>query len=274
MDLRRILTALLMASVLAAGITFFFFRRVRMSNAQRKVTRVVAAASDLSPGITLSAKDLALVDWPLDMSLAGSFSKIEDVVGRPLLYPMGAKEPILGRDLAAEGSGIGLASKIPAGMRATAVKSNEIVGVAGFLFPGSRVDVLATYNQTGNMGPVTQTILQDVEVLAAGQTIEPDPQGKPVAVDVVTLLLNPEDSQKLTLASSQATVQFVLRSGVDQKDVAVHSTRLDQLLASERPPAPVLPPAPSKKVSKPAPPAPPTYALEVIQGTQRSVQRF
>jgi len=262
-----------MASVLAAGITFFFFRRVRMSNAQRKVTRVVAAASDLSPGITLSAKDLALVDWPLDMTLAGSFSKMEDVVGRPLLYPMGAREPILSRDLAAEGSGIGLASKIPPGMRATAVKSNEIVGVAGFLFPGSRVDVLATYNQTGNMGPVTQTILQDVEVLTAGQTIEPDPQGKPVTVDVVTLLLNPEDSQKLTLASAQGTVQFVLRSGVDQKDVAVHSTRMDQLLASERPPAPP-PPAPLKKASKPASPAPPTYALEMIQGTQRSVQRF
>jgi pilus assembly protein CpaB len=187
---------------------------------------------------------------------------------------MGAKEPILKRDLAAEGSGIGLASKIPPGMRATAVKSNEIVGVAGFLFPGSRVDVLATYAQSGNSQPLTETILQDVEVLTAGQTTEPDPQGKPETVNVVTLLLSPEDSQKLTLASAQGTVQFVLRSGVDQKNVAVHATRLDQLLASERPPEPP-PVATSKKVSRPAPPPPPrAYAMEVIQGTQRSVQKF
>src|ERR1700730_15556620 len=184
-----------MASVLAGVITYFFFRRVRISNSQRRVTQLVAASSDLSPGVNLAAKDLMLVEWPSDMPLTGSFSKIEDVAGRPLLYPMGARQPILKRDLAAEGSGIGLASKIPMGMRATAVRSNEIVGVAGFLFPGSRVDVLATYSQTGNMGPVTQTILQDVEVLTAGQTIEPDPQGKPETVNVVTLLLNPEDSQ-------------------------------------------------------------------------------
>jgi pilus assembly protein CpaB len=268
-----VLVALLMASVLAGGVTYFFFRRVRLSNAQRRVTQVVAASSDLTPGVTLSAKDLTLVDWPLDMQLPSSFTKTEDVVGRPLLYPMEAREPILKRDLAAEGSGIGLASKIPLGMRATAVRSNEIVGVAGFLFPGSRVDVLATYTQTGNLGPLTQTILQDVEVLTAGQTTEPDPQGKPETVNVVTLLLNPEDSQKLTLASAQGTVQFVLRSGVDQKDVAVHATRLDQLLASERPPAPP-PETTTKKSFKPASPPPPAYAMEVIQGTERSVQKF
>lgn len=264
-----------MASVLAAGVTYIFVRRVRSSNADRKVTRIVAAASDLTPGITLSAKDLTIAEWPLDMQLTGSFSRMEDVVGRPLLYPMGAKEPILQRDLAAEGSGIGLASKIPPGMRATAVKSNEIVGVAGFLFPGSRVDVLATYAQSGSSPqPLTETILQDVEVLTAGQTTEPDPQGKPETVNVVTLLLSPEDSQKLTLASAQGTVQFVLRSGVDQKNVAVRATRLDQLLASERPPEPP-PVVPSKKIFKPAPhPAPPSYAMEVIQGTQRSVQKF
>jgi pilus assembly protein CpaB len=264
---------LLTASLLAAVVTYIFVRRVRSSNADRKVTRIVAAASDLSPGITLSAKDLVLAEWPLEMQLTGSFSRVEDVVGRPLLYPMGAKEPILKRDLAAEGSGIGLASKIPPGMRATAVKSNEIVGVAGFLFPGSRVDVLATYAQSGITQPLTETILQDVEVLTAGQTTEPDPQGKPETVNVVTLLLSPEDSQKLTLASAQGTVQFVLRSGVDQKNVAVRATRMDQLLASERPPEP--PPVASKKVFKPAPPPPPrAYAMEVIQGTQRSVQKF
>lgn len=262
-----------MATVLAGIVTYIFFRRVKSSSNDRKVIQVVAAASDLTPGVTLSDKDVTLIEWPLDMQLTGSFTKKEEVVGRPLLYPMSAKQPILKTYLAAEGSGIGLAAKIPLGMRATAVKSNEVVGVAGFLFPGSRVDVLATYPQSGTSQPLTETILQDAEVLTAGQTTEPDPQGKPETVNVVTLLLTPEDSQKLTLATAQGTVQFVLRSGVDQKDVAVHPTRLDQLLGTEHPPAPE--PVLGRKISKPAlPPPPRAYAMEVIQGTQRSVQKF
>ena len=102
------------------------------------------------------------------------------MVGKPLLYPVVANEPILKRDLGVEGSGIGISGKIPTGMRATAVRSNEIVGVAGFLYPGSRVDVMVTYTPPGGggSGPVTQTVLQNVEVLTAGQTIEPDPAGQ------------------------------------------------------------------------------------------------
>ena len=89
------------------------------------------------------------MDWPTNLPLAGSFDKVEDVVGKPLLYPLVAREPVLKRDLGVEGSGIGISGKIPTGMRATAVKSNEIVGVAGFLYPGSRVDVMVTYTPPG-----------------------------------------------------------------------------------------------------------------------------
>jgi len=197
------------------------------------------------------------------------------VVGRPLIYPLGAGEPVLERDLAVAGSGIGLSVKVPPGMRATAVRSNEIVGVAGFLFPGSHVDVLATVTLPGAPGAVTQTVLQDVEVLAAGQTIEPDPQGKPQTVSVVTLLLNPEDSQKLLLASGQGTIQFVLRNGTDQKKVEVRPTRLDELGPSAKA-APLTPHPVKKAASKaPPPPKPPeVYVLEVIRGNERSVQKF
>lgn len=107
---------------LRSGRRYHLLLLSRYAHQQRAVSQVVAASSDLSPGVTLAAKDLMLVDWPTEMALAGSFSKIEDVAGRPLLYPMGVREPILKRDLAAEGSGIGLASKIPTGMRATAVR--------------------------------------------------------------------------------------------------------------------------------------------------------
>ena len=247
------------------------FQRIRASLGLRQVTQIVAAAKELPQGVALSAKDLVLVDWPADRPLTGSFSKIEAVLGHPLLHSLGATEPVLQRDLAVEGSGIGLATKIPLGMRATAVRSNEIVGVAGFLYPGSRVDVMATYNLPGSSGSLTQTVLQDVEVLAAGQTIEPDPQGKPEQVNVVTLLLSPQDSQKLQLASTQGTIQFVLRNGTDKETPKLNPTRVGELVSSGQPPAP---PA-AKKTFRPARvPAQPTYVLEVIQGTQRTVHKF
>jgi pilus assembly protein CpaB len=242
---------------------------------RRKVNQIVAAAQDLGLGTTLTAKDVTLIEWPSDVPLAGSFSDEKAVIGRPVIYSMGAREPILERDLAVAGSGIGLSTKIPPGMRATAVRSNEIVGVAGFLYPGSHVDILATYNPQGGSGAITQTVLQDVEVLTAGQAIEPDPQGKPQTVNVVTLLLSPEDSQRLLLTSSQGTIQFVLRSGADQKKVEISPTRQDQLAGAVRPPAPSGPP--SKRVAKieaPPPKAPTVYSLEVIQGSQRTVHKF
>jgi pilus assembly protein CpaB len=263
-----------MAAVLAAAATFLVFRRLRAGLAQHAVTQVVASANDLPAGVALSAKDVVLIDWPSDVPLAGSSNKVEAVIGHPLLRSMGPKEPILLRDLGVEGSGVGLSTKIPPGMRATAIRSNEIVGVAGFLYPGSHVDVLATYNlpgAAGANGAITQTVLQDVEVLTAGQTIEPDPQGKPQQVNVVTLLLSPEDSQKLQLASTQGSIQFVLRNGTDKTNVDLHPTHVDQLIASAKPPVTVV----SKKTGKRvAPPSRPIYVLEVIQGTQHTVHKF
>jgi len=162
--------AFLMAAILATGFTWFVARRMRAST-QRPMIQIVAAANDLPAGVALSPNDITAVDWPSDVPLPGSFTKKEDVLGHPLVHSLGAKEPIVKRDLGLEGSGIGLSTKIPPGMRATAIRSNEIVGVAGFLYPGSHVDVLCTITLPNNAGTVTQTVLQDVEVLTAGQTI-------------------------------------------------------------------------------------------------------
>jgi len=256
---------------LAGIVTYFFNKRLRLSRSQHATTQIVAAVNNLPPGATLTTKDVTTEDWPSNVPLAGSFEKVDDVVGKPLLFPLVANEPILKRDLGLEGSGIGISGRIPTGMRATAVRSNEIVGVAGFLYPGSRVDVLVTYTPPGtSSGPLTQTVLQNVEVLTAGQTIQPDPQGKPQTVNVVTLLVSPDDSQRLQLAGSQGTIQFVLRSGVDQKNVDLRPTRLDQLAGLEKPAA-----APAtKRVAKRVEPSRPVYVLEVIQGTKRSTEKF
>jgi len=269
-----LLTAFLVAGVLAGGITFLFYRRMSANTQQRKAVQIIAAATDLPVGVTLSQKDVMLLDWYSDALPSGAFTKTDAVVGHPLLYPLAAKEPVLQRDLGVEGAGIGLAGKIPEGMRAVAIRSNEIIGVAGFLYPGSKVDLLMTFTPPGGTVPVTETVLQNVEVLTAGQTIEPDPQGKPQSVNVVTLLLGPEDSQKLQLASAQGNIQFVLRSGADQKSPELRPTRLDELVVGSKPAPPVVAAPGVKHAPRKASPAAPIIMLEVIQGTQRSIQKF
>jgi pilus assembly protein CpaB len=269
--------AFLLAVVLAGGATYLLYKRLRGSAAQTQVTQVVAAAKDLPPGVALTPDDLSLVDWPANVPLPGSFNKKEAVVGRPLIYGLGAKEPVLDRDLAVPGSGIGLSVKIPPGMRATAVRSNEIVGVAGFLYPGSHVDVLVTYNPPGGFGPLTQTVLQDVEVVTAGQRIEPDPQGKPQTVNVVTLLLSPEDSQKMLLSGAQGQIQFVLRNGADTKKLEdLRPTTLAELLTGVK--APVAAAGHGGRARKARPPKierrPDVYVVEVIKGEKRTEEKF
>ena len=217
---------------------FLFYRRLNHNpQVHGSTIQVVVAARDLPVGVTLSLKDVTVLDWFSDTLPAGAFSKPEAILGRPLLYPLVAETAGAGSgDLGVEGAGVGLAGKIPEGMRATAVKSNEISGVAGFLYPGSHVDMLVTFTPSGGSVPMTETVLQNVQVLTAGQTIEPDPEGRPHTVNVVTVLVTPEDSQKLQLAGAQGNIQFVLRSGADQKQAEILPTRLDQLFPSDKPP--------------------------------------
>ena len=251
------------------------YNRLRKSAAHPQMIQIISATKDLPAGVALGADDVALIDWPATVPLTGSFNKTEQVVGRPLIYPLIAKEPVLERDLATPGSGIGLSVKIPAGMRGTSVRVNEVVGVAGFLYPGSHVDVLATFNVPGNPDPITETLLQDVEVLTAGERTEPDPQGKPQTVPVVTLLLNPEDSQKLLMASTQSTIQLVLRNGADQGKATVPPTRLNQLVGLAKPAEPSGS-AHREAVAKPKATAPPPqfFVVEVIQGQNRTTEKF
>ncbi len=170
--------------------------------------------------------------------------------------------------LAAPGSGIGLTTKIPEGMRATSVKSDEIVGVAGFLFPGSHVDVLVTFRSDRFPTPATQIVLQDVEVLTVGQKLQPDPQGKPETVNVVTLLLTPEDSQKLVLASSQGGIQFVLRNGADHTRIDAMPVQIAQLSGAASPmPAAAVTPRPHLPMREP-------YVVETILGDKHSTKSF
>jgi pilus assembly protein CpaB len=274
MNSKRIALAIALAVAIAGVVSYAFYARVRSQRAEGgRIIKVVAATKPLSAGSPISADSVALIDWPANMPLAGAFSKPEDVIGRSVIYPIGEHQPILDYDVALAGSGIGLTVKIPEGMRAVSVRSNDVVGVAGFLYPGSHVDVLVTYKIENSTAPLTQTqtILPNVEVLVAGQKIEPDPMGKPETVNVVTLLLKPEDGEKLVLASTQGAIQFVLRNGADQKSPETRPVDMADLMTGVRKPV-----VGKKSVVK-GPSrvkAAVFHEVETISGGKKSVDKF
>lgn len=225
MNARRLLLALFVALSVSAVFTYIVGKKVLNKN--KKTNKYVVANKPLDAGEMLKPASLEMVDWPESVPLPGGFQKAEALNGRIVLYPLAKGEPIIERQLAAPGSGAGLGAKIPEGMRAISLKSDDVVGVAGFLLPGTHVDVLETDRAVGASGrPDTTTVLQDVEVLAAGQQMEPDPEGKPSRVPVVTLLLKPADAEKVVQASAVASIHFVLRNGSDRTHFA--DTSLDE----------------------------------------------
>jgi pilus assembly protein CpaB len=276
MEPRRIVLAVLVALLFSLGATFLVYRGiVSQRAAQPQTQKIVAASKALEAGASLSAENLTIVDWPLNIPLTGAFNKMEDVAGKTLIYPLIENQPVFARYLAAAGSGVGLTAKIPEGMRATSVRSNEVTGVAGFLYPGSRVDVLVTYKGDSDPSPMTHTILQDVEVLTAGQRIEPDPQGKPETVNVVTLLLSPQDSEKIVLAAQQGSIQFVLRNGADKTKVTTVPVQMSQLVSGQAPPPkPDAGGGPVRAVRVVRPKPPNFYEVEMISGDKRTTEKF
>jgi pilus assembly protein CpaB len=192
-------------------------------------------------------------------------------------------EPVLENRLAPKGAGAGLAATIPAGMRAFAVRVNEVVGVAGFVVPGMRVDILISGNPPGaasNLGMVSRTLLQNIEVLSAGQNFQKDAEGKPVQVQVVNLLVTPEQAEILSLASNETRLQLVLRNPLDTQTSKTTGIALSSLYgAAVKPPEAAPRPRPVMARVKLAPtvepprPAGPVM-VEVINGAKRSEAKF
>ena len=270
MNPRRLLVALLSALLLSGALTYFLTRRINGRNgrpAAQATQKYVAASRPLPAGELLKPENHTLVEWPVNMPLQGAFSKMEDISGRAVVYPMAARQPVLEGYLAAAGSGIGLTVKIPDGMRAASVRSDEVIGVAGFLFPSCHVDVLVTFRNEAISSPGTQIVLQDVEVLTVGQKIEPEPGGKAENVSVVTLLLKPEDAQKLVLASTQGSIHFVLRNGADRGRIAAVPVRVGEISSEARSPAPAA--AAHAHVAATHP-----YEVETITGDKRATMKF
>ncbi len=281
MNARRLSTAFLVALAVSGLCTWVLSRKMRAQASARVVyLRYAAPSKPLQAGEVLTRDDLELVNWPANDPISGAFVKTDDLVGRSALFPIDKDQPVTDKFLSTAGSGLGLAGKIPQGMRAIALHSDEVMGVAGFLFPGSHLDVLVTYKPERSPEPITFTVLQDAEVLAVGQKSQPDPDGKPVAATVVTLLLTPQDAERAVLASTQGAFHFVLRGGSDKVHVADLPITLSRL--SGEPDLSGVSQATGISGASPAPhvraersrPAPPSVLVETIAGDKHTTDTF
>ena len=271
------LLGLAIAVVVGLLTARFVYKRLQQASAGPTVVttgQIVVAAAPLSLGSRLRAEDLRLIAWPAGTALAGAFSRGEDCVDHALITAVVENEPILAAKLAPKEAGAGLPAVIPEGMRAVSVRVDDVVGVAGFVTPGTMVDVQVTFDSGGAAaaGGVTNTILQDVRVLAAGQKVEQDKEGKPETVSVVTMLVNPEQANKLTMASTNGRIHLALRNTIDTKLVESPPVYMSGLLGG-RPPQPA-PKAKTKVKATPPPPPLPPLVVEVIRGDKKDTATF
>ncbi|MGD0201153.1 MAG: Flp pilus assembly protein CpaB [Bryobacteraceae bacterium] len=279
---KRFAYVLVFALIVAALATLLFYRLVagRLSSEPAPVTaQVFAAARTLPVGTLIRDVDVKMTPWAGPIP-PDSILKKEDLIGRGVIATIYQDEPILEPRLAARGAGAGMAATIPPGMRAVAVRVNEIIGVAGFVLPGQRVDVLISGMAPGasqSLGMVTRTLLQSIEVLSAGHNIQRDAEGKPISVPVVNLLVTPEQAETLSLASSEMKIQLVLRNPLDTETVKTPGTAVGNLfsgqrlagLGEERRPAGRRKPVVVEAVKER-----PEVVVEVIQGGKRDTARF
>lgn len=270
MQARRLMTALVMALLVSGVFTYWLSKKfAKPHEAAAPKLQYVATVKALDAGQVLTASDMTTVEWPMGTPLEGAHTNAKDLIGRSLLYPLPAGQPLLDQQLSAPGAGIGLSAKIPDGMRALSLRSDDVVGVAGFLLPGTRVDVLVTLHPGGSQQAVTQMVLQDVQVLTAGQNSTPDASGKAVSASVVTLMVTPDQAQRVVLATAEGTVHFVLRNGNDHQMVAAAADPQPQAPRTPRPQAVRVAPR-----NEPVVVARQPYVVQTVNGNTTSVEKF
>lgn len=286
---RRFLTVLGVSLLFALVISSVFYQMTARAGSAKKAAEptdlrdVVLAARPLSVGTTIKPADIKIGKIPATAFPKGAFAKPEEVIDRPIISNILMDEPVLEGRLAARGSGLGLAPVIPVGMRAVTLRVNDVSGLAGFVLPGMRVDVLVTGRPPNSDNTLTATPiqLQNLLVLSAGTVMQPDARGQAMPAQTVTLLGTPEQAETLTLASSDARIQLVLRNGSDQNVEKTPGHDIAELYgepAHKKTPATNSTPSPRPRsrpvvvASAPPPPPPPPDQIVVIRGTQKSVE--
>src|SRR5271170_2305466 len=272
MNRTRLLMIGALALALGAFVSLFVYKNLqgRGSSNNEPGADVMVAADDIQVGARIEEHDVRIAKFPATGLPAGVFAKRSQVLGRGVIIPISRGEFILPTKLAPENAGAGLPSLIPPGMRAVSVRVNEVVSVAGFVGPGTRVDVLLTGTPNGSSESQTTTVLQNVAVIASGHTLERNAAGDAQNTPVITLLASPEDAERLTLASAEGKIQLVLRNPLDTHQDSVDAANAKGLYKGGTPaaaPKPVV-----HAVSQPGteePPPPSTLNVEVYQGDKK-----
>jgi pilus assembly protein CpaB len=235
----------------------------------RSEVRMAVAVRDLALGAVVQPEDIRLVEWPGRQLPEGYLSTVEEVAGRALVRPISMNEPFL-RTKLADRDAKGLPIIIPEGMRGMSVRADEVVGVAGYVLPGMRVDVLVTVSPPGDQQKLTRVILQNIQVLTAGQTMEQNAEGKPMTVTVITLLVTPEQAEVLALAANEGRIQLALRGVLDMEEVITPGVRVANLLGTAAAPNPAIRP----RARVPVPPQDQPTVVEMFKGGVRTLTTF
>jgi len=267
------LAAALASGGLAALLAMRYLQQKATPLAAPIRSNMVVAARSLPVGTILSDQHIKTIEWTGGALPLGYVGNPQDVVGRGLISDLQENEPLLESKLAPKGTGGGLPIIISEGKRALTMRVNEVSGVAGFVTPNTRVDVLLTMeNQNTGGEPATRIIMQDMRVLAAGQSIQPDKEGKPRSVPVVTFLVSPEQAETLALAAQQGSIQLALRNQLDTNEVRTAGARRSALMrgAGGSPPRRTA----ARSVPQASPPEPQSQVVEVYRGGVRTLMRF
>lgn len=282
----RIFAVLALAVLLGGGLAYATYNAINgqpVKTVNAPTQAVVVAAADLALGTELKKEDLTVINFPAGAVPAGSFTKPNDVIGRGVISTIVKNEPVLSAKLASKEAGAGLPPVIPDGMRAVSVRVNDVIGVAGYVLPGTRVDVVCTESPTNQSSDATsKVILSNVQVVTAGTRMEQDQdKGKPVQVTVVTLLVYPEQSERLALASTEGKIQLALRNPLDTGAPETPGVKPAVLLGLATAKAPAKPVQTSGKtsgkksvgpVTQAAPVAAPLPTVEMIRGDKRTAE--
>jgi pilus assembly protein CpaB len=259
---------------LAAGSSYAVYRAVQnrpVREVEVATMQVAVATENLPMGTRLEKQHIKMVGWPKASPIEGSAASVDAVLGRGLIQPVAANEPLTEGKLASLEAGAGLPPAIPEGMRAMSVKVNEVIGVAGFTVPGTRVDVLVTLSEREQ--GMARVVVSNVQVLTSGTRFDQElaKDGKPIPTTVVTLLLTPEDAERIALAQEAGSLMLVLRNPLDVTPTETRGTRMASLMGAPDPP-PVVRTVRSKPVvvTPPAPVEPKVYSVEAIRAAKRS----
>lgn len=292
MSRTRMLIIAAVALILSGIVTYLAYNVLQTRvMPEEETVQIVVAAKRLAPGHRIVKEDVKLSEWPTSIPLEDSFTDPATVIGRGVLVMMTPNEPVLESKLAPAELGAGLTAIIPDGLRAMSIQADNVRGVAGFVGPGSHVDIILTTRPpeatdsssrtAADEGQVAQVVAENIRVLAIGRSVQSEGEERPQQAGIVTLLVTPEQAAKIALASNEGSLRLSLRNPLDleivdapmmfrsalfTEPVPVRKTPAQQPV--RRPPVRVAPPSP------PPPPPPKVFEVEMIKGSKRSTETF